>query len=649
MRPDGSVAHAWTRSLALVAATVLVLTLGLRLVIEYPLRLPLWDGFWQRDYAGNLAFTLVVWALVRRTVPTLVFASLVVTGLQLINAAKVLVLGVPGAPEDFANLVNLYRLAEGPGKLAVAAVALVPVLLLVWLVRWRSVATWAVIAVLAGTVALVDARSQAISAALDARFGNSVWNQPGNWRQRGLALHLVQEAVRDASASEGLPSSAEVRDALVGLPDASPSLSGLQRRNVHVIVLESFFDVASLGPAWIPEDPFPPALRELWSAAGNSVALSPTFGGYTANAEFEALCGFPVVEQTVFFEGGLRRRAPCLPRVLAQAGWRTVASHPNVPQFWNRTLAYRLAGFERFLSVADFDTSDAIGDFMLDHALYEQVGERLRELRGTGPIGVDAPVFDYVLTYHGHVPYPSSEAYPDRVTVNGDVQKLHGYANQLWYKSRALVAQIEDLRAADPDALIVAFGDHLPFLDYGFGVYDEVLGLPPEREDFSAAQLEFLSATPLIVIDGARGAIDVGKVPLYRLPSLILGLLGGDDDGAFAWASSPAGTSYRPLYGMHYETPSSADVTGSAALSGAIACTPEAALPECVDGIAWLARVRLLAADLFTGAQHALASEPPGPPGPVAPAVDGGASGPGAGGAGLGGGTPGLEEGVPAP
>ncbi|MFT6307219.1 MAG: hypothetical protein ACJA0Z_002387, partial [Halioglobus sp.] len=33
--------------------------------------------------------------------------------------------------------------------------------------------------------------------------------------------------------------------------------------NVHVIVLESFFDPITLGPTWVPEDPFPEDFREL--------------------------------------------------------------------------------------------------------------------------------------------------------------------------------------------------------------------------------------------------------------------------------------------------------------------------------------------------------------------------------------------------
>ena len=605
---------ALARGALVVALATLVLTWALRLVVERAMGVPLWEDFWLRDWAGNLALTLVAWALVRRVVPALAYSALVIAGLQLINATKLLVLGVPGAPEDFANLANLYRLADGPAKLAVVAVGLVPIVLLAALVRWRSAATWVVLAGLGAGIELAHARSDALVALLDARFGHSSWNAAGNFRSRGLVLHLVQESLRGSADDEG-PSPEDVELALAGLPGAEATLPYARTpRNVHVIVLESFFDPVTLGPEWVPEDPFPPELRELLAETGHSAALVPTFGGYTANAEFEALCGFPVTENAVFFEGGLLRNAPCLPRVLAAAGYRTVAAHPNVPQFWNRTVAYRLAGFERFWSIRDFDTTDSVDSFLLDGSLYDQVSDRLA---ASG----DGPTFSYTLTYHGHLPYPTSEAYPERVDTLGDVPKLQGYANQVWYKSRHLVARIERLRAEDPDALIVAFGDHLPFLNFSYGVYTDALGLPVEREDFTAGQLEFLTSTPLIVIDGRNGPLDVGRVPLYRLPALILELLGASEHGAFAWAENPDGTLYRPLYGMQYQTPADAPAASLAsarlpdAETGRLSCVPDGPDgddPACEAGLAWRERVRTLIDDLFGGRQFSLGHETPG-------------------------------------
>ncbi len=588
------------RSLGIVALVTLALTWALRLGIEHGMDVALEHRWWLRDYLGNLAVAIAAWVLARRTAPTLLFAIPVVAGFHLINAGKLLVLGVPGSPDDFLNIVNLYHLAEGPVQRAfVLAVGAMPFVLLALVGRWRTWTTRLAFVAMAGVVWLVAAQARPVQQALDARFGHSVWNQPENFRSRGLALHLVQESVRTLAKVGRVPDAADVDAALADIAASPLDIAPVAAapRNVHLILLESFFDPLLLGPEWVPDDPFDPELRALWRETGHSTALSPVFGGYTANAEFEVLCGFPVTENAVFFEGWLRRAVPCLPRILAEAGYRTVASHPNVPGFWNRTHAYRLTGFDEYLSKADFDTSDAVGPFMLDHALYEQLFDKL------GPLDA-RPIFNYVLTYHGHLPYPNSAAYPDRVTSGREAPLLHGYLNHVWYKSRDLMARLAVLREEDPDALIVAFGDHLPFLDPNYGVYAEAFDLPADRKDFSGEQFERLSGTPLIVIDGMHGPVDVGKVPLYRLPSLILSLLGTDADGMFGWSATPEDRLYRPMYGMHFEVPTNGDAP--------IACPPEAPEPGCGPGMAWLERTRTLIADTFTGRQFGLgrAGEP---------------------------------------
>ncbi len=152
--------------------------------------------------------------------------------------------------------------------------------------------------------------------------------------------------------------------------------------------------------------------------------------------------------------------------MLRDAGFSTVASHPNVAGFWNRTHAYQLVGFDTYWSKPQFDTTDSVGNFLLDHSYYEQVFDQLQTIE-------QRPVFNYMLTIHGHLPYPTNERYPDRVTVGGDSDLLKGYINHLYYKSRDLMDMLEQLRKDDPEALIVVFGDHLPFLGPNYGLYKE--------------------------------------------------------------------------------------------------------------------------------------------------------------------------------
>ncbi|MFB1031560.1 MAG: LTA synthase family protein, partial [Thauera sp.] len=482
---------------------------------------------------------------------------------------------------------------------SVAMLAL-PLGALAWMFAWRSPRAWAALAVVVLAVATLAQRPEPASRWLDARFGDWVWNQRGNYEMRGLPIHLVQESARNLARRTQAPLEDEVDQALtlLGATQPSPFLeiaggeAGRGGRNVHMIVLESFWDPAVLKAAGLSEDPLDPAFRKLWKAAGHAHALSPVFGGYTANAEFEALCGFPVKTDAVFFEGRLRRDVPCLPRHLGEAGYRSFASHPNAAPFWNRINAYRRVGFDHYWSDRDFVLDDMNGEFLGDASLYRQVLERV------GPALQGAqPVFNYVLTYFGHLDYPLNSLRPPVIEAKSDNALVQAYANTVHYKSRELMAFLKELRRRDPDAIIVLFGDHLPSLGWNHGGYVESGLLAADRSQFDDEMFRTLVATPLVVIDGRRGAVKTGDLPIYALPALILDLLGDERDSMLRFAArADDALRVRPLPGVHFTLDD----------GGLTVCRGGEPLPGCEASAAWVEAVALLKRDLFSGAQHAL-------------------------------------------
>lgn len=593
---------------ALLVVSVLILTFVCRAVIAYVFDITLSADHWHRDFLGNLVVALLIATLVQSLNKTLILAGVVIVMFQLSNAAKLSILGTPASPDDLMNVQNVFFLTEGWRRVALFIIASIPLILAAVFIPWRRISVWIALVGLAIASIAINVQSEPLRVALDRQFGNSVWNQPENYRKRGLALHLTQEVVRTISKVDKPPTKAEVDSALSTLgtrasPEAGQRVFNTEirdvistddvapDRNVHVFVLESFFDPMALGEQWVPEDPLPAEFRELWLQTGNSMALSPVFGGYTANAEFEILCGFPVTRNAVFFEGWLRNTSPCLPNILGQAGYHTLASHPNVPGFWNRTNAYQFVGFDEYMSKAQFDMTDSVGNLLLDHSMYRQVFDHIDQLEHTGP------VFNYMLTYHGHLPYPGNDAYPDQVKPGKESVLLNGYLNQIWYKSRDLMERLAILREEDPEALIIIFGDHLPFLGPNYGVYTEAWNLPDVRSEYTGEHLQKLTSTPLIVIDGERGPLDLGKMPLYQLPSLMMSLLGMDEAQAFDATLNPDDVTIRPVYGMHYVVTE----------QGSTDCTGDTTdKPPCNVTEPWLDQVKILIGDVFTGEQFSL-------------------------------------------
>lgn len=584
---------------------ILALTFLCRLLVIYAFDISLESKTWYRDYLGNVAVALITALFIQSLKKSLWLAGVTIVMFQLGNAAKLSILGTPVSPDDFFNIQNFFFLTDGWRQYVLFAVAAFPVILALLFIPWKKPYFWLACGGLFVTAFTINSNSKSLRVVLDKQFGNSVWNQPKNYRDRGVALHIAQETIRTISKVNKPPASHEVANALETIANKS-SQSHDQRllepellqvlsnsavapeRNLHVFVLESFFDPVTLGEQWVPEDPLPEDFRALWEQTGSSSILAPVFGGYTANSEFEMLCGFPVLQNAVFFEGWLRNSAPCLPKLLTEAGYRTIASHPNVPGFWNRNNAYPLIGFNEYLSKEHFDMSDSVDNLLMDRSMYSQVYSYIEDTVK------DEPVFNYMLTYFGHLPYPSSEAYPDKVTAGQDSALLHGYLNQVWYKSRDLMERINILRRNDPNALIVALGDHLPFLGQNYGVYTQAWDLPDDRSKFSGKQLQQLTSPPLIIIDGKRGPLKLGKVPLYRLPSLLMALLGLSQTQPFDVTANPDGILVRPVYGMHY---TSTDTAANVCINAQTAQLP------CKTSEPWLSQISILIDDLFSGKQ----------------------------------------------
>lgn len=562
---------------------------------------------WSCDLSMHLLLGALLFGMARSLRRFVVAMAVLFSAFTLGNALKLAVLGGPLMPDDFIAARNLFLLLEGWQFWGSVAMLVVPLALLLWMFAWRQPCAWATAACVVAGFFVLGAQAPALSGWLDARFGDWVWNQRGNYEMRGLPLHLLQESVRNLARREQAPDPGEVGAALASLGLEAPGYlmksDGQARapRNVHMIVLESFWDAARLDAAGLSENPLDPTFRKLWAKAGRSHALSPVFGGYTANAEFEALCGFPVRHDAVFFEGRLRRDVPCLPHHLGEAGYLSVASHPNAAPFWNRINAYRRVGFDTYWSERDFVLDDMNREFLSDSSLYRQVLERIEPL-----LDGSQPVFNYVLTYFGHLDYPLNDARPPRITAASGDTTVEAYANTVYYKSRELMAFLAELRRRDPDAVIVAFGDHLPSLGMNYGGYAESGLLTRDRAAFTDRMFHTLVATPLVVIDGKRGPVATGDLPVYALPALILSLLGDERESVLNMPVAAAGGQrIRPLPGVHFT------LADKGRKSVFTVCRDGEDLPACEESRAWLQAVAVLERDLFSGHQHVLNAPPP--------------------------------------
>jgi phosphoglycerol transferase MdoB-like AlkP superfamily enzyme len=594
-----------------------VFTVGSCYLIAY-LASGLAFGVWVEPHRAllDLALLLVIARLIlnfsRKVWAFAALMALLIAAFFVGSSAKIAMLGRPVMPDDVYSVVALVRIMGWLGWVVVALPLGLIAALLIGNLKLGNQAARASLATLVALPLGCGIFGDATLRGADIVVGNHPWDQRENFTMRGPTLHILQETLRAYATRKPAPTETDVAAALDRInaqaadntlatlgPDAAVQPVALGRaapRNVHILLLESFWDPTPLLPKDHPvaSDGQPildTRFLKLWDETGRSTAMSPTFSGGTANAEFELLCGFPVDSWAVKFEQGFNT-APCLPELLASQGYRTVASHPNAPGFWNRINAYRRIGFETFWSQGDFKMDDMIVWMLSDRSLYRQIDAKLKAEANT------RPVLDFIVTLYGHWTYDMVPERPAVIPVNPEQTEFGQYATAMRYKSAELMDEIERLRRDDPNSLIVAFGDHLPNLGYNWGEYKNNGFIAGGWGDFSPEMYARSRTTPLIVIDGTNGPLKVGSQPLYRLNQLVLDRLGLDIPNIGALVPPPEHLTIRPVPDT---------IIGYDAHAKAFLCNTGAGGGECDAVQHWLDDVKLVARDIFDGEGHALA------------------------------------------
>ena len=303
------------------------------------------------------------------------------------------------------------------------------------------------------------------------------------------------------------------------------------QRNVHLIVLESFLDPRLFTRLRYSSSPIHPSFDALFTDR-LGLAISPMFGGSTAQAEFEVLCGVPAFERLSSVEFNLfsGAAAHCLPGTLKALGYRSVATNTYKPDFFNAMPAYQGMGFSESHFPLEYAPTQqsylragdpGVEDYLFDAPLFDQNLAYVREHIQRYP---EQPLFNYVLTIYGHTPHLlNPELRPERITLDSDYADDHlsRAVNQLYYRTEAIADYANALLASDPDSLIIFISDHLPPLRNGPNTYNALGYLENRDNSYYYNRIAILE----------KGQAKLYPVIYhYELPTLILDYL---TDGAY--------------------------------------------------------------------------------------------------------------------
>ena len=251
-------------------------------------------------------------------------------------------------------------------------------------------------------------------------------------------------------------------------------MTGGEDPNILVVMNESLADYTQINDGqnvWFEED-YMPNIHALNDNVVKGKCYVSTYGGQTANAEFEqitsnSLAFFPTGSVAFQQFMSLERTTFGLPLYLQTKGYRTMAIHPAVATNWNRDEAYPSLNFEQFLTLKDFKDPEIIR-YVSDRETYKKVIEQFENK------DKDEKLYIHCVTIQNHGGYTNHTEWEHPVlAMKGGYSKANEYVSSVYVADQAYRDLIEYFKNYDEPTIILMFGDHQPALG---GFESKVLG-----------------------------------------------------------------------------------------------------------------------------------------------------------------------------
>jgi len=305
-----------------------------------------------------------------------------------------------------------------------------------------------------------------------------LWNQNENYASNGFVLGFISNL--DTTVMEK-PKNYSKENMLQIANDIKKQYSGnignqkkKEKPNIIFVMSESFWDPTKVTNLSFSEDPVPNLHHYIENFPGGQT-ISPTFGGNTANVEFEALTSYSM---SLLKPGSIpyqqvitnKKEIPSIPTALKKEGYYTSAIHSFGRTFFKRDDVYKVLGFDKFNAEDTMKNVDIDGDYISDLAMSKEIIAELEKQK--------QPTFIHAVTMQNHFPFTEDRFGENLIEISGleneeSKGELETYTEGLRRSDEALQYLIEQLDNLDRPTLLVFFGDHLPSLGTNKSFYKE--------------------------------------------------------------------------------------------------------------------------------------------------------------------------------
>ena len=466
------------------------------------------------NYVLYLLIYAIFMAITNRFRFTVLFANTVIYIIAIVNFYKLEFRGEPFSFSDFASMSTAMNVASEYHiglRYLIMTTGFVFLLITAVVSRFRfrirrkrvrfgiSVACIAMISLIVSALFNTD-RYTASKDSFMKKIGivNNVWNQPKNYKDNGVIVAITMNAkylkvkapsvysiknlnavINDVENNHGYSMLTDRRLSFNEVHDGS--IKNEQMPNIICIMDESYSDFSQFGNVNLTKDyaPFMDSLYESDHAIRGDLYVS-TFGGGTANSEFEFLTGNTMLGMptgSIPYQQYISDETGSISRTLKNMGYNTYAIHPYIASGWNRPAVYDAMAFDEFISEEDFEGKSPvyIRSYISDKSSFDMVintYERNKAENGS-------PVFIFNVTMQNHGGYTKTyDGFSPDVFYKDD-PGTYIQAEQYFSVARNTDSAVEDLikyfSNVDEPTVICFFGDHLPSFKDGF--YEHILGV----------------------------------------------------------------------------------------------------------------------------------------------------------------------------
>lgn len=303
-------------------------------------------------------------------------------------------------------------------------------------------------------------------------LGNRFADLVGAYNNYGFA-YCFSSSVLDTGIKKPSGYSEEmVKNVTDSLGEDSAFSQDSVKPNIIMIQLESFLDPNLINGAVFSENPVPvfTYLKENYTSGALHM---PSYGGGTANSEFEVLTGMTLEAfgageypyKTIMLE------KPCesLAFNLSQLGYGTHAIHNHTGNFYDRDKVYPNMGFMTFQSIEYMNNFEKTSyGWCKDEILTEEI------LKALDSDTEHEQKFVWAVSVQGHGKYPSEpledvelSIYMERGTFTDERTSMIEYYTNMISEMDAFIGDlISKLEERGEPTVLIMYGDHLPSLEF---------------------------------------------------------------------------------------------------------------------------------------------------------------------------------------